>query len=86
MQDFTETFADGTTNSFEYDIHGNVIIHEDGNGTILSTTYDALERPTEIDIDTGAGVNADTTFESFAYDGRSSLVRAGLERAPWPAY
>jgi RHS repeat-associated protein len=71
-----ETFADGTTSRFEYDIHDNVILHEDANGTIVSTTYDALERPIEVDIDAGAGVNADTTFESFAYDGRSLLVRA----------
>jgi RHS repeat-associated protein len=69
-----ETFADGTTNTFEYDIHNNVIFQEDANGTILST----LERPTEIDfdIDPEAGVTAETTFESFAYDGRSSWVRA----------
>jgi RHS repeat-associated protein len=72
----TETFADGTSNTFEYDIHNNVILHEDGNGTIVSTTYDALERPIEADIDAGAGIDADTTFESFAHDGRSLLVRA----------
>jgi RHS repeat-associated protein len=72
----TETFADGTTSTFEYDVHDNVVSKEDANGTILTTTYDGLERPIEVDVEVEAGVYVDTAFESFAWDARSLLVRA----------
>src|SRR5690606_15680485 len=48
-----------------------------GDGESITTyVYDGLERLVEVDIDAGMGVNDDTTYESYVYDGRSLLVAA----------
>lgn len=72
----TETFADNSAITFEYDVHDNVLVREDPNGTILTMTYDGLERLVEVEVDAGTGVNGSTTYESYAYEGRSLLVAA----------
>jgi len=69
------TLADGTSHTVVFDVHGNVITNTDPNGTTVATTYDALNRATQKSITPGSGVSADSTFESFQYDGLSRLIR-----------
>ncbi len=72
----TQTFADGSAHQREYDVHGNRTQLIDPNGTVVDYTYDLLNRLTQRDIAPGPGVSADTTQESYQYDGLSRLVRA----------
>ena len=71
-----QTHTDGTTHAFSYDVHGNRVGSVDANGNTVTTTFDLLNRPTSTSVAPGPGVSSDTTFESFAYDGLSRLVRA----------
>lgn len=71
-----ETFADGTTNEFVYDVHGNTIERTDTNGTISTMTYDGLERLTDVSINHGPTVDTATTFEEYEYEARSMTVGA----------
>jgi RHS repeat-associated protein len=70
------TLADGTTHQYAYDVHDNTVTISDANGTAAALTYDLLDRLTRNDVTPGAGVANATTFETFAYDGLSRLVRA----------
>lgn len=72
-----ETVADGTDVRSSYDVHDNLLVRRDANGTTLTHTYDALNRLIEVGVDAGPSVAGDTTFEIYAYDGRSLLVGAG---------
>ncbi len=72
----SETFADGTQTTYSYDVHGNVLVQEDANVTVLTMTYDALDRPTQVDVDPGPMVATGATFESYAYQARSLLAMA----------
>ncbi len=58
-----------------YDVHHNIIIRVDANGSVVSATYDALDRVTAHGIVVGPGVAGTTTFEQFDYDGLSRVVR-----------
>jgi RHS repeat-associated protein len=69
-------FADGTAEVVDYNAHGNSVGLTDANGTRVISTYDALNRVIRKDITPGPGVAATTTFERFAYDGLTRLVRA----------
>lgn len=69
-------YADGTQRSATYDVHDNQLTLIDGNGSVSTGTYDLLDRLTNKTITPGAGVSDDTTFEGYAYDGLSRLVRA----------
>ncbi|HKQ46551.1 MAG TPA: hypothetical protein VJZ71_00600 [Phycisphaerae bacterium] len=68
--------ADSTANSATYDVFGNVTQSTDANGSVVTYTYDLLNRGTNKNIAPGPGVAADTTFETYAYDGMSRIVRA----------
>jgi len=68
--------ADGTVWQCSYDVHGNRVATLDANGTLVTSVVDDLGRVTLKQIAPGPGVSDDTTFESFAYDGQSRLVRA----------
>ncbi len=70
------TNADGTVTQFAYDAFDNLAQTRDANGTLVTATYDLLDRCVRRDITPGPGVADATTFESFAYDGRSLLVLA----------
>ena len=70
------TYADATQRSAAYDVHDNQRTLIDGNGSVVTSTYDLLNRLTNKAITPGAGVSDDTTFEVYAYDGLSRLVRA----------
>ncbi len=75
------THADNTTNYTWYDVHGNTIATRDANRSVVYFSYDLLERCTNKAITPGLGVAADTTFERFAYDGSSHLIRAQNDSA-----
>ncbi len=59
-----------------HDVHGNVLTHIDANGSVVTSTYDDLDRVIGRSIIPGPGVSNDTTFEVFKYDGLSRLVHA----------
>ena len=64
----------GMTNSF--DVHDNALLTADANGTVVTNSFDLLNRLARRDVRVGPGVAAATTFESFRYDGLSRLVLA----------
>lgn len=70
------TQADGTSCSLVWSPRSNLILQQDANGTVISNSFDSLDRCIRRDVMTGAGVAKTTTFEGFAYDGLSRLVRA----------
>ncbi|CAM2068617.1 Ig-like domain-containing protein [Sulfidibacter corallicola] len=72
----TTTLADGTIHSYSYDVHHNIISQTDANGSRIDTQYDLLDRKTRLDVTPGNDVDDATTFETFAWDGLSRLVRA----------
>ncbi|MBI2926319.1 MAG: hypothetical protein HYY24_11520 [Verrucomicrobia bacterium] len=69
-------FADGTLHTLDYDVHDNPIRQTDANGSVITSTFDQLDRLIRQDIQIGPGVSADTSFESYQYDGLSRLIRA----------
>jgi len=69
-------FPDGKFTRMFYDAMGNVITNVDAAGTVQVMTYDDANRITRRDIFPAPGVAADTTFESFQYDGLSRMLRA----------
>ncbi len=70
------TLADGTSVTNVYDVHGNLIWTRDASGTEIVCVYDALDRCIQKSIAPGPGVAADTTVETYQYDGLSRLVGA----------
>jgi len=70
------TFADGTTETYSYDLFDNVVLMNDANGNSVSSTYDALDGPTSATYTVGAGVSSQITGETFQYDGMSQVVSA----------
>jgi YD repeat-containing protein len=70
------TNADLTVWQFTWDAFDNLAQVRDANGTVVTSTYDLLDRCVRKDIAPGPGVAPATTFEIFAYDGRSLLVLA----------
>jgi YD repeat-containing protein len=70
------TNADLTVWQFTWDAFDNLAQVRDANGTVVTATYDLLDRCVRQDIAPGPGVAPATTFEAFAYDGRSLLVLA----------
>lgn len=69
-------YADDTQQTMRLDVHGNLTETIDGNGSKVTYSYDLLNRLTNKQIVPGPGVSDDTSFETYAYDGRSRLVRA----------
>ncbi len=67
-------YADGTVENSVYDAAGNVVSTVDANGTEVTKGYDLARRLESVTIDPGSGVAADTTFESYVYDGLSRVV------------
>ena len=70
------TNADLTVWQFTWDAFDNLAQVRDANGTVVTSTYDLLDRCVRQDIAPGPTVAPTTTFETFAYDGRSLLVLA----------
>ncbi len=71
-----EAYADGTVHSYDLDVHDNRIFTRDANETEVKANYDLLDRLVRKDVEPGPGVSADTTFETFGYDGLSRLASA----------
>lgn len=72
----SETFADQTTQSTGHDVHDSPTTFLNANGTLVTSAYDGLNRLTDKIVAPGPGVSADTTFESYEYDGLSRIVGA----------
>jgi YD repeat-containing protein len=70
------TLADGTHRTLVWSPRSNLILQQDANGTVISNSFDALNRCVRRDITPGAGVANTTTFTSYAYDGLSRVVAA----------
>jgi YD repeat-containing protein len=70
------TQADGTSCSLIWSPRSNLLLRQDANGTVVSNSFDLLDRCVRTDITPGPGVAATTTFELFAYDGLSRCVAA----------
>ena len=66
---------DATAASYAYDRAGNLTRSTDPNGSVVSHTYDALNRRVRTDVTRGAGVGG-TTRQTFAWDGLSRLTTA----------
>jgi cysteine-rich repeat protein/YD repeat-containing protein len=66
--------ADGTVYGHTYDVHHNRTTSIDANGNVVTCSYDLNNRLTNKTIAVGPGVANDTTFETFAYDGRNRLI------------
>ncbi|HAB19182.1 MAG TPA: hypothetical protein DCE44_22425 [Verrucomicrobiales bacterium] len=72
---FATVMADGTGLTNRLDPHGNIVETWDANGSYWTSHYDGNDRLVGRDIVPGPGVAKTTTFERFAYDGLSRLVR-----------
>ncbi|MCH6258917.1 DUF6531 domain-containing protein [Puniceicoccaceae bacterium K14] len=70
------TFADETEEACVYDSYDNRIFCLDANGNEVTRSYDLNDRIVRVDIELGAGVSDDTTFEIFAYDGLNRITHA----------
>jgi YD repeat-containing protein len=70
------TEADGTVCSLIWSPRSNLLRQQNANGTVISNSFDLLERCVRRDILPGPTVASTTTFELFAYDGRSHLTLA----------
>jgi len=68
--------ADGTQRTVAHDVHGNVVSTTDPNESTVTLGYDLLDRVTIRAIAPGPGVSAETSSESFGWDGLSRLVSA----------
>lgn len=69
-------YADGSGDSYGYDAQDNPVTMTDANETVVTSTYDLLNRRIRSDVAPGPGVSSDTTFEITEYDGLSRLVTA----------
>lgn len=72
---FATVMADGTGLTNRLDPRGNVVETWDANGNHWTSQYDANERLVRREVRPGPGVADSTTFENYAYDGLSRLVR-----------
>jgi YD repeat-containing protein len=70
------TEADGTACSLIWSPRSNLLRQQNANGTVISNSFDLLERCVRRDILPGPTVASTTTFELFAYDGLSRLTLA----------
>lgn len=70
------SYADNSKLIRRYDVHHNVVEQIDPNNSVVQNSYDRLDRLVWRQIEPGPGVAADTTWESFVYDGLSRLVES----------
>jgi RHS repeat-associated protein len=72
-------YADGTATRYRYDGNDNLVGVQDNNGLIRRTSYDPLNHPVYMEVDTGAlkpnlAVEG-ATFEAFEYNALGQLTR-----------
>ena len=72
----TRTYADGTSETYVYDVHHNMVSRVDANDTTFVSAYDESDRLSSNTVSVGPGVSSGTTFETFTYDGLDRLVSA----------
>ena len=70
-----QTNADLTQYLFQYDRDDNGIHVTDPNGSVISRTYDVLNRLVQTDVNRAQGVGG-TIQETYAYDGLSRLTQS----------
>ncbi|MCB1121733.1 MAG: hypothetical protein KJT03_09305, partial [Verrucomicrobiae bacterium] len=70
-----EIRPDGTRYDAVYDRDNNVRKVTDPNGSVITKSFDALNRVIQVDIDRAPGVEG-TTRETYGYDGLSNLTSA----------
>lgn len=70
-----------TTLTYTYDPDGNVVSVTNENGSVTTTTYDALNRPIAENMARGPGV-VGTTAMTYEYDGLSRLTQATDDNDP----
>jgi RHS repeat-associated protein len=68
-------YPDNTFAEYTYDKNSNVISEKQRNGTVVTNTYDALNRLTNRSITRAQGVGG-TLFENYDYDALSRLTQA----------
>jgi RHS repeat-associated protein len=71
-----KSYEDGTSESWSHNVHDNEVMRVDANGTVVTSTYDDLDRISGRTIVAGPGVSSDTTFEVYKHDGLSRLISA----------
>ncbi len=71
-----ETCPDGTSRHQVWSPRSALVQAENACGTLISYSYDSLNRLIRKDITPGEDVAATTTFESFVYDGLGRCVAA----------
>ena len=69
------TYDDGTQTSYVHDGEHNVTKHADPNGSVMTHTYDAANRRTQLSVNPASGVDG-SELQTFEYDGRNLLTRA----------
>jgi len=67
--------ADGSTETYQWNAHDELATASDPNGSVVESEHDLIGRVTGKTVVLGPTVLGGT-WESFAYDGRSRLVRA----------
>ncbi|GJM23449.1 MAG: hypothetical protein DHS20C15_33640 [Planctomycetota bacterium] len=69
------TYADGTTESYDWDKAFRLVQRIDPNGSVFDFTYDPVGRLEQLDIARGPGVLGPSVF-NFDYDGMGRMVSA----------
>ncbi len=71
----SETYQDGSSREFVYDLASDVVTYTDENGSVFSNTWDPMSRKINTTIAPALGVGG-TTAQSFQYNGLSQTTFA----------
>jgi len=71
----SETYQDGSTKEFVYDLASDVVTYTDENGSVFSNTWDCMGRKTNVSIAPASGIGG-TTAQSFQYNGLAQTTFA----------
>ena len=77
LKSMTDPLAKSET--YSYDLDGNMTQKTDRNGSTITNTYDNLDRLTDTKVETTSGTgNVENTFTYNALGGRSTMVSGGV--------
>ena len=71
----SETYQDGSSREFVYDLASDVVTYTDENGSVFSNTWDCMGRKTNVSIAPASGIGG-TTAQSFQYNGLAQTTFA----------
>ncbi|MGC9260820.1 MAG: RHS repeat-associated core domain-containing protein [Phycisphaerae bacterium] len=71
----SETYQDGSSREFVYDLANDVVTYTDENGSVSSNTWDCMGRKTNVAIAPASGIGG-TTAQSFQYNGLAQTTFA----------